>query len=139
MYLSAVGAGLIVLPTEAIRAFAVAGVPGAVAAGVDGGVASQGYFLTAKLAVPTSVSIGALNVTWSGDAKNNSGHYVSLRVGGLSTQMPINCPGKGVLLQLDAQVGDYAAKISNVRAQSDTVAARVEYNCTVDNIGPVAQ
>lgn len=138
MYLSQVGMGLVALPQQAIAAIATPGLaPGQTAArllaSVDGGAASQGYYLKAMMAAPSVLNLGNLNVTWQQRDQSGAG-LVGVRLGSLNTTAPINCPGSGVLLQLDAQMGDYSAKLSRVGGSSDTIATRLEYTC-----GPVAR
>lgn len=134
VYLSTVGIGLVALPAAAIQAIArPAASPvqtaAAVLGAVDGGVGTQGYYLSAKLAAPSVVNLGNLNLSWI-DQGAGKGQYLGVKLGTLNTTAPINCPGSGVLLQLDAQVGDYSARLSRLGGDSSTVAARVEYTCS---------
>ncbi|WP_345458058.1 hypothetical protein, partial [Deinococcus aluminii] len=131
-----VGMGLVMLPQQAVAAIATPGLaPGAavarVVSSIDGGAQSQGYYLRAVMAAPSVMNLGNLNVTWQQRDQSGAG-LVGVKLGALNTTAPINCPGSGVLLQLDAQVGDYSAKFSRLGGASDTIATRVEYTC-----GPV--
>lgn len=133
VYLSSVGVGLVALPQQAIAAIATPGLaPAQIAAkvvgSVDGGAGTSGYYLRTMMAAPSVVNLGNLNVTWQQREQTGPG-IVGVRLGALNTTAPINCPGSGVLLQLDAQVGDYAAKLSRIGGTSDTIATRVEYTC----------
>jgi hypothetical protein len=136
IYLSVVGLGLLALPREAIAAIAtpkqtpvqtVSGILGA----VDGGAQSQGWFLNAKLASPMIVNMGALNLTWiAQNSATNTTNVLGVKLGVMNTTVNLICDGKkNVVLQLDTQSGDYSAKISRIGAQSDTLAARIEYTC----------
>lgn len=131
VYLSNVGLGLVALPVQAITAIAnpaqtVAGRAAALVGAVDGGASSQGYYLQATMAAPMVVNLGNLNTSW---VKNNNQDYLGVRLGALNTTAPINCPGAGTVLQFDAQIGDYSAKLSRIGGDSATVAARIEYTC----------
>lgn len=133
VYLSSVGLGLVALPQQAIAAIATPGLaPGQTAAkvlgAVDGGAGTTGYYLRTMMAAPSVVNLGNLNVTWQQREQVGPG-IVGVRLGALNTTAPINCPGSGVLLQLDAQIGDYSAKLSRIGGTSDTIATRVEYTC----------
>lgn len=131
VYLTTVGLGLVALPQQAIAAIARPNLnPAQTALGVlgavDGGAQAQGYYLTAKLAVPMVVNLGNLNTSW---VKNGEQNYLGVRLGALNTTAPISCPGSGTVLQFDAQIGDYSAKLSRIGGDSSTVAARIEYVC----------
>lgn len=129
VYLSAVGLGLMALPREVANAFLLPGNPAQriakVTGAVDGGVASEGWWMNLQLAAPGVVNLGAMSVIWD---KSNS---IGIRLGVLNTTAPLLCDGTShVLLQMDSLVGDYSARISKLGAQSNAQAARVEYVCS---------
>lgn len=126
VWLSSAGAGLTLLPQAAFAGFQKVG-PAGVLQALDGGVQTQGYYLQATLAAPAVVNVGGVNFSWI--ANKDGPNYLGVRLGSLNTTVPINCPGSGVALQLDAQAGDYSAKLSKIGGSSDTIAVRVQYEC----------
>lgn len=137
VYLSTAGLGLLVLPREAVAAFAipaktpvqtVSGILGA----VDGGAESQGWYLRGMMAAPMVVNLGALNLQWVRASGSADEHLLGIRLGVLNTTVPMVCDGvRHVVLQLDSSALSGTAKLSALGAQRDTVAARVEYTCTL--------
>lgn len=137
VYLSSTGLGLLALPLQAVAAFTAPNVlnpmqtVNAITGAVDGGAQSQGWYMQGMLAAPMVVNIGALNLTWTKGGGSVAGDLLGVRLGVLNTTVPMNCDGvKHTVLQLDSQAGNYSAKLSRIGAQSDTVAARVEYTCS---------
>lgn len=131
VYLSSVGLGLVALPQQAILAISKPSLnPAQTALGVlgavDGGAASTGYYIQSTMAAPMVVNLGNLNTSW---VVSGSQNYLGIKLGVLNTTAPINCPGSGTVLQFDAQIGDYSAKLSRIGGDSSTVAARIEYTC----------
>lgn len=138
VWLSATGLGLVALPREVASAFLVPGNPAEriarVAGAVDVGAESQGWWLDLKLAAPGVVNLGNMTVIW---VKQSGGSTVGVKLGVLNTTLPIECDGKPhVVLQMDSQVGDYAAKLSRIGGSSNNQAARIEYTCSVP-VAPV--
>lgn len=135
VWLSSTGLGLLALPQQAVAAFATATTPVQTVSGllgaVDGGAQAQGWYLKGKLAAPMVVNLGALNLTWARSGTGDgAAHFLGVKLGVLNTTVPMICDGQPhTVLQLDAQSGDYALKLSRVGGQSDTLAARVEYTC----------
>lgn len=138
VYLSSVGLGLLALPLQVVQTFATAGTVSpmqtvnGITGAVDGGAQSQGWYMQGMLAAPMVVNLGALNLTWAkSTSANGSADLLGVKLGVLNTTVPMVCDGtKRVVLQLDSQAGNYSAKLSKIGAQSDTIAARVEYTCT---------
>ena len=123
VWLSAVGLGLMALPREVAAAVMVPGNPAEriarVAGSVDAGAESQGWWMNLKLASPGVVNLGAMSVIWQ-DKTN----VLGVKLGVLNSSVPMNCDGRvHVLLQMDSQIGDYAAKISRL-GMSSTSACR---------------
>lgn len=147
VYLSSTGLGLLALPKQVVASFAapadpanlarpgaavtqtVSGILGA----VDGGAASTGWFMRGFLAAPSVVNLGALNLTWQTSSPSTTApgaDLLGVRLGVLNTTVPMTCDGlPHVVLQLDSMTGDYSARLSRIGAQSDVLAARVEYIC----------
>lgn len=134
VYLSSTGLGLLALPREVIATVATAAtrtpqqtVTGILGA-VDGGAESQGWYMSAALAAPAVVNLGALNLTWQRNP--SGGDLLGVRLGVLNTTVPVVCDGlPHVVLQLDTQLGDYSAKLSRIGGTSASTSARVEYVC----------
>lgn len=132
VWLSSVGLGLVALPREVASAVLLSGNPaqriGKVLGSVDGGAESQGWWMRTSMAAPGTVNLGNLSFQWQRTATIN---LLGVRLGVLNTTLPVICDGQPrVVLQMDSQVGDYAAKISRVGGSSSSSAARVEYTCT---------
>lgn len=125
VWLSQVGLGLLAVPLEILRP---APNPVGIINGVQGGAQSQGWYMQLRLGGPGVVNLGNLNATWRRGAPGEP-DLLGVRVGNLNTTVPLECPGSGVLIQLDAQAGDYGIGTSRVGGQSDTVAARIDYRC----------
>lgn len=141
VWLSSVGVGLLALPPAVLSALKPAPLPvqvGSLLQAVDAGQQSQGYYVVARLSAPMVVNLGGLNVSWLKNSVVSAveteksltyQHYVGVRLGTLNTTVPINCPGSGTVLQVDALVGDYALKLSKIGGTSDALATRIDYDC----------
>lgn len=132
VYLSSVGAGLLAMPREVLAAMKTAN-PALALNSLDAGAGSHGWYLRGYMASPSVVNLGAMNLSWvrgGFGGQSAVSDVIGVKLGTLNASAPLVCDGtRRVVLQLDAQGGDYSARLSRLGAQSDTTAARIEYTC----------
>lgn len=127
LWLSSVGLGLFGIPSALLLPAGVVATDPTRIINPASGASSQNYRVDLKMASYGVLNMGQIRVIYN--PAGDKAAQLGLQVGQLNTTANIVCPGRGVLLQLDAQAGDYAAQLNRLGGSSDTLAARVEYQC----------